>query len=58
MTEERKFIFGQWVLVNGEKSGQIIGYHGKGWYCVDFLGNWERFHERDIEVDEKYTQVK
>lgn len=53
----RPFAFGEWVLIDGAKSGQIVDFYGNGWYMVDFAGVWERYKDDRITKDERYRSA-
>lgn len=53
----RKFSFGEWVLVDGEKSGQVVDFYGDGIYTVDFDGVWNFVNVKRIVKDEKYKSA-
>jgi len=53
----RPFAFGEWVLVDGVKSGQIVDFYGNGWYMVDFAGVWERYKDDRLTKDERYRSA-
>lgn len=53
----RLFAFGEWVLIDGAKSGQIVDFFGNGWYMVDSDGVWERYKVDRLTKDERYRSA-
>lgn len=48
-----EYMFGEWVLVDGEKSGQIIDEYDF-WCMVDENGRWNKYPKQRLTKDDRY----
>ena len=49
-----RFLFGEWVLVDKEKSGQIIECYGNS-CIVDENGMWTEYQKERLTKDTRYS---
>jgi len=48
-----RYLFGEWVLIDNEKSGQIIECHGNS-CIVDENGMWSEYQKDRLTKDTRY----
>jgi hypothetical protein len=50
----RRFKFGQWVLLDGEISAQIIDAYEDDWWMIDIEGKWSAVAGHRLNADKRY----